>query len=66
MPREKYIVEVKRGKKWKKYSDHVNFEFADVNAKVQRESGREARIKYKDQVVTQEQTEVRVIEGTSI
>lgn len=39
-----YKVFVKKNGKWKKYSDHHNYDYAEINAKVQFQSGFETKI----------------------
>ena len=45
-----FKVFVKKNGKWKRNSEHVNFENAEVNAKVQFEMGFETKVKEGDEV----------------
>ena len=48
---DQYIVYVKKNGKWKKNSDHTNFEHAEINAKVQFQIGIETKIEKNGMVI---------------
>lgn len=47
MLKHNFIVEVKKGNKWKFYSGHANEEYAGANYAVQKNLKREVRMKNK-------------------
>jgi len=48
---ERYFVYVRKQGKWKHYSDHHLYEYAEINAQVQYQSGLESKVEFKDKVV---------------
>ncbi len=48
-----YKVSIKKNGKWKKHSEHLNYDYAEINAKVQRQAGFEVRIVEKDKTILQ-------------
>ncbi len=49
--KNRFIVEVMKSGKWKKHSDHRNYDYAEINALVQEKAGLKARIKQNGEVI---------------
>lgn len=54
MSREPFVVEVKKDKKWKFWSDHKNYLHAEINRDVKRKGGMQSRIVYQGEVIETE------------
>jgi len=54
-----YKVFVKKNGKWKKYSEHHNYDHAEINAKLQFRTGLETKITCNDTVLLHFKKEAR-------